>query len=260
MFILLKRTKISKKSAALLIFGSLFMSAFIRAESETVPGSDKTVLAPQKEGTVRIYFEQPRFDFGRINQGEMARKKFEFKNIGNADLLIRETKSSCGCTAALASTDPVHPNETGTIDVTYDSRGKFGYFYKDVKIFSNDPTSPATLVIEGVVAAPTHPTIAAGEVLFAGSCADCHSRPAKGKTGKELYESVCAICHDLPIDSHKFVAGSRHALSQMSKRELKKAISKGVPKTSMPAFLDTSRGPLSKDQVESLVDYLNSIR
>ena len=256
-----KKLKIRKKSAALFALGSALLATLICAEIKPNPKVDKTSSAdPPKEGTARILFEQPRFDFGRIGQGETLRKKFEFKNVGNADLVIRETKTSCGCTAALASTAPVHPNESGAVDVAYDSRGKFGHVYKDVKIFSNDPASPSTIAIEGVVTAPMHPAMGPGDVLFAGSCAECHSIPAKGKTGKELYDSVCAICHDPPANSHKFIAASRHSMSQISRRDLKNAISKGVPNSSMPAFSDSSSGPLSKEQIKSLADYLYSIR
>lgn len=208
----------------------------------------------------KLDFEETLYEFGQIKQQEGLTHRFAFKNSGNTDLVIMSLKSSCGCTAATASTGPYHPGESGFIDVTYDSRAKIGFVYKEVNVYSNDPNSPANLSIQGVVLLEQHPTKSVGDVLFKDSCAECHSIPGKDKTGKKLYDSVCALCHDFPQSAGKpALSGDRTQLSRLSRRELKKIITKGVSKTSMPAFGEKFEGPLTKEQIQSVIEYLLSL-
>ncbi len=214
-------------------------------------------------GTPKIHFEVPNHNFGSIVQGNDIKHKFSFQNVGTGDLIITKAKGSCGCTVTTVSSMPYKPGEQGVIDVSVDTRGKFGRVFKDVRVESNDPASPVMLALEGMVMENSaHPPMAAGEALFKGSCAECHSTPAKGKSGKELYQAVCAICHDpKPGDSsHKTMALNQEQLAQMDSGSLKEIISKGMPDTSMPGFLKKHNGPLSKKQVKSLVEYLESLR
>ncbi|MBI2119679.1 MAG: DUF1573 domain-containing protein [Elusimicrobia bacterium] len=213
------------------------------------------ILNPQ------IQFKETLHDFKRIKTGEKAIHIFEFKNIGGSDLIIYSIKPTCGCTGAIASTGPYRPGELGTIKVEYDSRAKTGFAQKDVTVESNDPKSPHSLRMEGLVLGDNHPTVNSADVLFTGSCVECHSMPAKGKKGKELYDAVCYLCHDLPQASGKKpIAPDQETLAQLSKRELKKVTSKGMPKTTMPGFSHKAGGPLSEEQIESLLEYFKSIK
>lgn len=209
-------------------------------------------------GTPKIQFEEPLHNFGKIVQGEPVHHKFGFTNTGTGDLIIYKAKGSCGCTAAAVSTGPFKPGEQSYIEVSYDSRGKFGHVYKDVKVESNDPDSPTTLIIEGVSMQGNHPPMTSGKTLFKGSCAECHFAPAKGKSGKELYQAVCSMCHD-PSNENKLMAADRFAMSERSFKSLINSTSHGVPGTSMPGFLSRHGGPLSKKQIKSLAEYLRSL-
>ena len=204
-------------------------------------------------------FDEPTHNFGSAMQGNEVRHRFTFKNAGTGNLVILSAKGSCGCTAAIVSTGPFKPGETGYIDVTYDSRGKFGRVFKDVRVDSNDPSSPAMIALEGMVMEGHHPAMATGEVLFKGSCAECHAIPAKGKEGKELYEAVCSMCHD-PILASKKMSLPRQDLAFVSGKNLKKNIADGLPNTSMPGFSMKHGGPLTKKQIKSLLKYLESLK
>ncbi len=132
---------------------------------------------------------------------------------------------------------------------------------KEAKIESNDPSSPQTVTMQGVVIASDHPMKNTGETLFKGACADCHSTPAKGKMGKELYDAACYLCHDFPQEeSKKFIAPGRNSLSNIPKTKLRRMISEGIHETSMPGFHESVGGPLDKAQVDSLVNYISSLR
>ncbi|MBI2916149.1 MAG: DUF1573 domain-containing protein [Elusimicrobia bacterium] len=209
----------------------------------------------------RMQFEETLHDFGRAQPDEKVKHAFIFKNTGGSDLILGSIKPTCGCTAATASTGPYRPGESGAIDVTYDSRGKVGFALKEVRVFSNDPQSPATLSVQGVVLAAAHPQKTVGDALFSGSCAECHSLPARDKSGGKLYDAVCSICHDFPQSLGKnAVAPDRGTMSKLSKRSLKKLITHGAPNSSMPGFGYRAGGPLTEDQIQSLVEYIESLR
>lgn len=210
----------------------------------------------------RMEFKDKLYNFQVVSQGDPVRYDFEFVNGGDGDLQILSLKSTCGCTAATASSGPYRPGEAGSVQVTYDTRGKLGYTTKEITVVTNDPLSPHVLTIEGTVnLKEDHPPVKPGEVLFQGSCAQCHSTPSRGKAGKELYDSTCHMCHDFPQENgRKWVAPNKFSLAKNSKRKLRKIISGGVPYSSMPAFALDQAGPLTKTQIDSLVDYIHSLR
>jgi cytochrome c5 len=165
----------------------------------------------------RIEVSSPTFDFGQIMQGDPVKHVFEFHNAGGSDLIINNLHTTCGCTAATASNGPFPPGGKGQIEVSYDSRAKVGFAHKEVEVLSNAEGSPHLLTLTGVVLEDEHPKMVASDVLFAGSCAQCHAVPAKGKSGQELYDSVCAICHDFPQKTgRKYVAPERSGTSMLN--------------------------------------------
>jgi len=101
-----------------------------------------------------IEFEQTKFDFGTIVQGEQVSYTFKFKNTGNNPLLIKEVHSSCGCTVPSYSEKPVSPGSEGFIKVTFNSAGKRNSQYKIITVVSNTPEK-SELIITGNVSVPT---------------------------------------------------------------------------------------------------------
>lgn len=94
------------------------------------------------------------FDFGVIIQGEVVVHTFKFKNTGNADLIIRSTSSTCGCTVSSFTKKPIAPGETGKVDVTFTSAGRSGRQHKAVTVLTNAQPSSQQLVIEANVVVP----------------------------------------------------------------------------------------------------------
>ena len=59
-------------------------------------------------------------DYGKVTKEEdSGLRVFEFTNTGNQPLLIKDVKSSCGCTVPSFSKDPIMPGKTGKIEVKY---------------------------------------------------------------------------------------------------------------------------------------------
>ena len=94
--------------------------------------------------------ERMTFDFGEIFQGEKVTHTFAFTNSGDADLVIKRIKTSCGCTAALLSAKTIPPGAEGTIKATFDS-GRFrGKVTKTIYFYSNLPGGqPQNFTITG---------------------------------------------------------------------------------------------------------------
>ena len=100
----------------------------------------------------KISFNEKSFEFGTINQGETVNHTFTIKNEGVNDLIIRNVKTSCGCTTGKLSSERIPGGEKITMDVTFKSAGKRGRQNKAITIISNDPkNSTEILRVIGVV-------------------------------------------------------------------------------------------------------------
>jgi len=90
-------------------------------------------------------FEEEFHDFGKIMQGETVSYPFNFKNSGKSDLVISDVSTSCGCTIPSYPKTPIHPGQTGTIKVSFNSSGKHGFQNKNIVIVAN--TQPNTVIL-----------------------------------------------------------------------------------------------------------------
>jgi hypothetical protein len=88
-------------------------------------------------------------DFGSITQGTPVSHVFEFTNTGSEPLIITEVQTSCGCTVADYSREPIAPGAKGFINSTYNA-AKAGVFSKTITVKSNAEESPV-LTMKGTV-------------------------------------------------------------------------------------------------------------
>ena len=91
-------------------------------------------------------------DFGKIVQGDPASVTFTVKNSGTAPVIIISAKSSCGCTVAEYTKEPVKPGESGIVKATYNAANT-GAFTKTVTVTLEGIAAPDVLVIKGEVEA-----------------------------------------------------------------------------------------------------------
>lgn len=100
-----------------------------------------------------ISFDQTTYSFDTIKEGEIVEHVFKFTNNGKSDLIIRKTTSSCGCTAASLSSEPVPPGKSGEIKVTFNSAHKTNDQVKTVTVITNspDPNNKVMIRISGFV-------------------------------------------------------------------------------------------------------------
>lgn len=108
-----------------------------------------TYANAQKQADIK--FDKTTMDFGKFPESNPVQKcTFTFTNTGNAPLIINQAFASCGCTVPEYTKEPVAPGKSGTINVTYNGKGKFpGYFKKTITIRTNGKTEMTRLYISG---------------------------------------------------------------------------------------------------------------
>jgi len=100
----------------------------------------------QKGPKIEFKAKDNTIDYGTTNkEDDDGVRSFEFTNTGDADLIITNVQSTCGCTVPSKPTDPIKPGKTGKIDVKYNMHT--GPIRKTITVESN-----AVNVEEGRVA------------------------------------------------------------------------------------------------------------
>jgi hypothetical protein len=69
--------------------------------------------------------------------------QFTIQNAGDEPLLIRELKTSCGCTRAEISSKEIPPGETATLEAELSFRHRRGKERIRITLLTNDPKNPA---------------------------------------------------------------------------------------------------------------------
>ncbi len=95
------------------------------------------------------------YDWGKVGpKDDPLKARITLKNAGTELLKIERVQPGCGCTTAPLDKTELSPGETATMDVTLRLGGATGVVTKDVKIYSNDPSSPTTLWLKAEVVRP----------------------------------------------------------------------------------------------------------
>jgi hypothetical protein len=134
-----------KNLMALLFIG--FITFTINAQEEKVIDNAQDPNAPVFE------FETDVIDYGKIALNADGIRVFKFKNVGNSPLIIKNIKSSCGCTVPKKPTEPILPGKSGEIQVKY-ATNRPGGFSKSITVISNASEPNKMLRIKGIVLKP----------------------------------------------------------------------------------------------------------
>jgi len=102
----------------------------------------------------QLRFDETEHDFGNLIQGEKVTYNFKFTNTGAADLLINRVTSTCGCTVSNYPRTPIKSRENGTIEVTFNSRGKKGHQNKAITVMANTEPNKTVLRVKARVLIP----------------------------------------------------------------------------------------------------------
>jgi len=138
----------------LIITGAaLFSTCVLFAQNNTPPppppppAPAPTQAAPESG----IKFNEVVHNFGQVEYNSDVKFTFEFKNISNEPVAIKDVGTSCGCTTPSYSKEPVAPGKTGSVTAKYDS-SRIGAFTKTLTVYINN--DQIKLMIRGTVLPP----------------------------------------------------------------------------------------------------------
>lgn len=101
----------------------------------------------------KIEFKEETINYGEVEKGkDDGIRVFEFTNTGDAPLIIKNAKSSCGCTVPEWPKEPIAPGGNGKIKVQYNMNP--GPISKTITIESNATNKPNGMIplrIKGTV-------------------------------------------------------------------------------------------------------------
>ncbi len=108
---------------------------------------DRNDRQNEKAGVPEFVFQEEIHNFGSVQSGEIVAYSFEFKNSGNAGLIIKSAESDCGCVTVDYPKETIQPGAKGYIDVEFSSAGEIGKVYKEIVITSNTKEKETKLAI-----------------------------------------------------------------------------------------------------------------
>lgn len=110
----------------------LLLLAFVGFSASAVAQAGAKIEFMAKDNTI---------DYGSVTKGvDSGLRTFEFKNTGDAPLIITNVQSTCGCTVPSKPTEPIMPGKTGKIDVKYNMNP--GPIRKTITVESNAVNYP----------------------------------------------------------------------------------------------------------------------
>ncbi|RZJ69695.1 DUF1573 domain-containing protein [Flavobacterium sp.] len=105
----------------------LFLLAFAAFHAAALAQHGPKIEFLNKDNTV---------DYGNVTkESDSGVRSFEFRNTGDAPLVITNVQSTCGCTVPSKPTEPIMPGKTGKIDVKYNMNP--GPIRKTITVESN---------------------------------------------------------------------------------------------------------------------------
>ena len=128
---------------------SLLIGLSLSAQEKSSPSFKLLDQEENTDGPI-MYFETNTVDYGTIEQGSEPTRKVVFSNNGNAPLVIKNAKGSCGCTVPIWSKEPIMPGQTDTLTIRYDTK-RLGKISKTVSLYTNQTDDAYVLRVVGEV-------------------------------------------------------------------------------------------------------------
>lgn len=159
-----------KKVVCLFVIASLVLTVSCQKKEQQSKAEQDKIMnpKPQKMDSTQTYepsrkvapvdgkypvmtFDKTEHDFGMISSGAKVDYSFNFKNTGEADLIITKAVGSCGCTVPEYPKEALKPGESAKMKVSFDSSGKHGQQQKTVTIITNTEKGTESLTIKASI-------------------------------------------------------------------------------------------------------------
>jgi len=141
---------------AFIMSASLFISCGNSGNASTKINSDNLESAKSrdveiKNGAAIVSFEEPIYDFGTVNEGDIVETTFKLTNSGKTDLVITDAQVTCGCTVPVWPKQPIKPGESEEIQVRFNTNGKQNRQQKNITLITNTESGREILTLKGMV-------------------------------------------------------------------------------------------------------------
>ncbi|OGX46186.1 MAG: hypothetical protein A3G38_01675 [Omnitrophica WOR_2 bacterium RIFCSPLOWO2_12_FULL_51_8] len=117
----------------------LFFFAAVPAFTQDHPQPAAELVAPAADPNT--------YDFGQVREGSVQRHSFVLENKTAKVLTIKDTSTSCGCTASVVKDKTLKPGESTQIEVKFNSRGYSGQVKQFVYVATDDLDNPVVRYI-----------------------------------------------------------------------------------------------------------------
>lgn len=102
--------------------------------------------------TEPVFFKAKIYDFGEVVESlGNVEYDFTFTNLANRPMRILNVQASCGCTTPGWTKETIAASGSGFIKVSFDPKGKPGYFNKTLTVTTDIEKNPIVLTIKGNV-------------------------------------------------------------------------------------------------------------
>lgn len=98
-----------------------------------------------------LKFTDTKKNFGFVKKGEVVKLEYDFTNLGNQPLIITEAKVECSCTSVEFPKQPLAPNQSGKVIVSFDTKSVYDRQDRIVEIISNAKNASQKIRFKGVV-------------------------------------------------------------------------------------------------------------
>jgi hypothetical protein len=95
-------------------------------------------------------------DIGVAREGEIVRYDARVRNTGSEPMVIRDIKTSCGCTTSSFDKQPIAPGATAAFSLQLNTRGMWGVQHKLVEILTSASPHPLAIALQANVEQPEY--------------------------------------------------------------------------------------------------------
>lgn len=135
-----------KKLNLLIVLGIFCMLGQAMGQEIALKNTDTKL----SNSSSQISWEEKLIDVGKIELNKPVEVNYRFTNTGETPAIIKNLRTSCGCTAAQHSQEPVLPGESSTIKVKYNAKSSRA-FKKSITITTSVDPKPVVLRLSGEV-------------------------------------------------------------------------------------------------------------
>lgn len=157
-----------KKILFLMVFALIATLGFGQTKKTPTKTPVQTEQLASPDSGPKMHFESDIVDYGELEKNGEPLRVWEFENTGDAPLVIKNARGSCGCTVPIWPKEPIMPGEKSKIEVRY-ATNRVGKINKTITLTTNEiPDNTHVIKVIGKVFDQEDAIPAGGKNIFGG--------------------------------------------------------------------------------------------